>query len=114
MIVNLKATHFKLTEPIRKFAEEKISALEKFTENLDVVRIELEKLSGKKTGEVFRAEVTIDAPHGMFRAESQSFDLYVAIDQVVPKIVRQIETYKHRTGRKVRISRRKVKEGLVS
>jgi len=106
MNIKIKATNLHLSDPIKKYTEEKINSLEKFQDDLQLARVELEMRAEKHTGEKFRAEITIDAPHRVYRAESLATDLYAAIDGLVPKLNHQIEKEKTITIKKSRSQRR--------
>ena len=111
MNITLKATRLTLTPSLKTYAEEKLEPLERHFGDIQLVKMELERLTDRTSDAKFRAEVTLDAPHGVFRAESRQTDLYAAIDTVVPKLLTQIEKFKHKKVAKLKIVRRKIKEG---
>lgn len=114
MRIVIKTTNTTLTPALRQYAEEKFSRLEKISNQLTIVRIELEYLHDYREKEKFRAEATIDAPHHVFRAESQEFDLYAAIDTLIPKLVSQIEKFKEKKLTKIKKAVREVQDEALS
>ena len=111
MKITIRGTHLDLTPAIKSYVEDKISALTKFDNNLQLARVELEQLTQKGTGDSFRAEVQIDAADGIFRADERHKDLYAAIDLLIPKLTVQMEKAKDKGERKTREIKRKLKEG---
>jgi len=111
MNITIKGTHLELTDAIKNYAEEKIGALEKFDERIQLAKVELERITGHKSGDVFRAEVQVDAPNVVYRAEVKQADLYAAIDLLVPKISVQIEKHKDHVLSKTRKVQRRLKTG---
>jgi len=107
MDIKIKATNLNLSDPIKQYVEDKIGSLTNHQNNLQLARIELELMTQKHTGEKFRAEATIDAPHNVYRAECKHADLYAAVDGLIPKLNHQIE--KEKTKR-TKSSRKREKE----
>jgi ribosomal subunit interface protein len=60
MNIAIKATHLDLTPAIKEYAEEKVGNLEKFIQPIEA-KIELERDRKHHSGEVFRAEVTLQS-----------------------------------------------------
>lgn len=114
MQIVIKTTGTTLTPALRKYTEEKFSRLEKIFNKLTIVRIELEFMHDYREKEKFRAEATIDAPHHVFRAESQEFDLYAAIDTLIPKLVTQIEKFKDKKLAKFKRAAREIQGETLS
>lgn len=91
MQLSVKARNLEITPALRAYAEEKLSRLTRYLENimrLDVV------LSVAKHRQI--AEVTLRVRDLTIRAEEESDDLYSSIDLVVEKLERQILRYKER------------------
>jgi len=109
MNITIKTTNFKLTNAIREYVENKLKSLYRHSGKLQIARIELEFLETKHTGEKYRAEATVDAPHATYRAESTMTDLYASIDTLIPKIVTQIEKNKEKSVSKNRKAQRELK-----
>ncbi len=97
MKFNIHGKKVEVTEPIRKYIEEKIGRLDKYFENPSgvtatvVVRIRgIEQI----------VEVTIPIQKMILRAEESHSDLYAAIDIVSDKIERQIRKNKTRMNKR--------------
>jgi len=93
MNIAIKATHIDLTEAIKQYAEEKVAGLAKFIDPLDA-KVELERDRNHRSGEVFRAEVSVLVGGRHMIADATAVDLYAAIDLVIPKIKEQISKFK--------------------
>ena len=88
MNITIKAKNTTLTPAIRDFIEGKVSILERFMKEEDVLRVELEVDKRDKDGLHFRAEIDIQ-PRGTF-ADARADDFYQAMDLVIPKIKEQL------------------------
>jgi putative sigma-54 modulation protein len=93
MKISIKGTHLDLTPSLKQYVEEKVGNLDKLMEPIET-RVELERDQHHRTGEVFRAEVTMLAGSKVIRAEHSSDDIYSSIDLVVPKLKEQINKFK--------------------
>lgn len=105
MKILIEGKNLELTEAIRSYAEEKVSHLEHYWEDILEARVELEASAHHQRG-FFTCRVNLDVPQKhLMRAESTCPDLYAAIDKVIPKLREQMETYKGKqrvTDRKYR------------
>lgn len=97
MKFNIRGNKVEVTEPIKKYLEEKIGKLNKYFENPEeitanvVVRIHgIDQI----------VEVTIPIKKMILRAEERNKDLYSAIDLVIDKLERQIRKNKTKMSRK--------------
>lgn len=94
----MKATGFELTPAIAAYAEEKVRHMEKFLVSVQEPKralIELEKTTNHHNkGQIFRAEVMLELPGKMLRAEATNEELYAAIDEVKDILERQVVQYK--------------------
>jgi putative sigma-54 modulation protein len=93
MKITIKGTYVDLTPAIKEYLNEKIGGLARYAEKLSA-KVELERDQHHRSGEVFRAEVTIIADGKSIRAEAISPDMYASIDLVVPKLKEQITKFK--------------------
>lgn len=84
MSINIQATNLELTDAIRSYAEEKVSEiLSRY--HMEVIQADIEvakTTQHHQKGEVFRAEVNVDIPGKLVRAEATHEDLYAAIDEM--------------------------------
>ena len=81
-----------ITDAIREYAESKLSKLEKYFSDQDVVnvRVNAKVYPNKKA----KAEVTIPHKNFTLRAEETSDDWYGSLDLVVDKLERQLRKHK--------------------
>ncbi len=100
MRLQLKSTNLEITPTIKAYINEKIGSLGKLLEKLELeggvlTRIEVGRTSmHHNKGEVYRAEVNLDLPQKMIRAEYESDDLYAAVDAVKDMLRKEIIKYK--------------------
>jgi putative sigma-54 modulation protein len=95
MQITVTGRHMPVTDPIREYAEEKISRVSKVHDRdemvVDVV-LRVEKNPANKNPDV--AEVTARMKGVVVRAEEAAPDMYAAIDLVADKLERQMRKYK--------------------
>jgi putative sigma-54 modulation protein len=91
MQITITTRNLEITEPLRRYAEEKIARLQKFVNQITSVHV---VLSVEKHRQI--AEVTLHVREHTIRGEESSTDLYSAIDLVADKIERQILRYKEK------------------
>ncbi len=95
MLIKVTGRHMPVTEPIRTYAEEKISKAAKIHDREDMtvdVVLHVEKNPSNKNRDV--AEVTARLKGIVVRAEEAAPDMYAAIDLVSEKLERQMRKYK--------------------
>jgi putative sigma-54 modulation protein len=107
MNISIKATNIELTAPLKEYIEEKIGGLGHFLKRIDAGTIKAQVEVGRESkhhqkGEVYRAEVNMELPDGMLRAEETDWDMRVAIDSVRDKLRREIEKYLDSHGKEHR------------
>jgi len=97
MDINIKTKNITLNGALEEFTREKIGSLDKFlvgTESL-LAEVDLSKTTEHHNkGDVFRAEVQIEVPGKLLRAESTMDDLRKAIVEVKNDLQVQIKKYK--------------------
>ncbi|MBN1325393.1 ribosome-associated translation inhibitor RaiA [Candidatus Falkowbacteria bacterium] len=97
MKIDIKGTNMELTEAIKDYVNEKIGGLERFFDNIIEARVDVGKTSNHhQKGDVFRAEVNLQVPNTILRAEAEREDLYMAINEVKDEIQRQLKKYKEK------------------
>jgi len=112
MKIQIKATEIALSPAIKDYAEKKVLSLEKFFIGRGEVfaQIEVGKTTKHhKSGNIFRAEITLRAEGQNYYAVSNKDDLYAAIDEVKDEMAREIisskskrETLFRRGGAKIK------------
>lgn len=109
MKIQIEGKNLELTAAIKTYTEEKISHLEHYWGDILEARVELETSTHHQRG-FFTCTVNLDVPQmQVMRAESAGPDLYAAIDEVIPKLREQMETYKGKQRAKDRKYRRYLK-----
>ena len=111
--VQIKATEIALTPAIKDYAEKKILALEKFFVGAGEVLAQIEvgkTTQHHKSGNVFRAEVSIRAGGQNYYAVSEKDDLYAAIDEVKDEVAQEVISSKSKKETLFRRGGAKIKE----
>lgn len=94
MKISIKGTNTELTPSLKEYVYEKIGNLDRYVKRVVEAKVELEVNKKHRSGDIYRAEVTIFVPRDVLRAEENASDMYAAIDLVVPKLKKQIDKYK--------------------
>ena len=100
MKINLKFTNLDPSPAIAEYVRSKFSSLDKLVEKFDAEGAVLADVEIARTtkhhhkGPVFRAEINLQLPKKIIRAEHEDWDVRVAIDQMRHKLQREIVKYK--------------------
>lgn len=99
MQIKIKTTNIELTDALSSYVDEKLQSIEKFTvphkEEDPLLYVEVGKTTNHhRSGDVFRAEVTMNLRGKQFRAVSEKDDLYAAIDDMRDELVRELTSHK--------------------
>ncbi len=100
-IVEFKGTNLELTEAIKDYATEKLGKIATILDGVEPadVRLDLGKPSNHHhKGDIFRAEVNLQIPGAVLRAESETIDLYAAIDEMTDRLRAQVVKWKDKQG----------------
>jgi len=100
--LTITANNTTLTDAIKKYAEKRLSILDRRFRDPVPVFLLIRKEQTLKESERFIAEVTIRMKRGVIRGEMRGDTPYTAIDQVSDTITRQISRYKSRYSRRAR------------
>lgn len=107
MHINLQSTRLEMTDALKKYIEEKVSMIEKYLGDIQVINcdFEVEKAVGDQNkGKIFRAEINLEVPRELLRVEKTESDMYKAIDKVKDHLVLLIKKYKEKDRDKKRRS----------
>lgn len=99
MKINIKATNINLTPAIKEYIEAKMSAVQHFLGNFNIINFDFEvELTTKhhNKGEIFRAEANLEIAKDLLRVEKTEVDLYKAIDKVKDHLVELIKKHKEK------------------
>ncbi|EYU13578.1 ribosomal subunit interface protein [Photorhabdus luminescens] len=91
MIVNITSKQMEITPAIRNHVEKRLSKLNKWQVNLINPHIIL-----SKGPQIFRADATISIPNGMLVAGAKHEDMYIAINELLTKLERQLNKVQHK------------------
>ena len=100
MRLQVKGKNVEVSDSIRRYAEEKLSKLDRQLHALTQVELELfvEKNPSISANQV--AEATIWTKGPTLRAREASTDMKASIDQLTDKLLRQVEHYRAKRSRK--------------
>ena len=102
MELTITANNTTLTDAIKKYAEKRLSILNRRFRDPVPVFLLIRKEQTRKEDERYIAEVTIRMKRGVIRGEMRGDTPYTAIDHVSDTVTRQIRRYKTRYSRKFR------------
>jgi ribosomal subunit interface protein len=99
MQIKIKTTNIEMTDAISSYVEEKLQSLEKFAvphnEENPLLYVEIGKTTNHhQSGDIFRAEVSMNVRGRQFRAVSEKDDLYAAIDDMRAELARLLTSHK--------------------
>ncbi len=97
MTFNLRAFGMELTQAISEYAEEKLTSLDKYFDNI----IHIEADVGLDTkhhnkGDIYKCTANVQVPNKIFRVEKEEKDLYKAIDKVRDHLREEITAWKEK------------------
>jgi len=111
--IDIFAKNLELTDAIKGYIEKKVSKLDRFMKEVTETRFDISySKTARNVSERHTAQITLQGPGFILRAEERSEDLYAAIDLVMDKITRQIERYKGKRSRNHRIGRKMISEKI--
>ena len=97
MRLQTKATNITLTPEITSYLEKKLDMIEKFVEGEKseaFMAVELGKTTNHhKTGDIFRAEFTLNDKGKILRSDVETPDLYASMDKAKDEIIRELKNY---------------------
>lgn len=100
MKITIKSTGLELTPPIKEFIEEKVGSVQKFLQRYDVndavlANVEIARSTKHHNkGDVYAAEININLPGQVLRAQTENEDIRVAINEAKDTLKREIDKYK--------------------
>ena len=95
MEIKINTHNVELTSRLQSHIERKTERLDRYMPNLTDVRVDLSSENTRSAGERQVAQITIRDNRGTFlRAEVRTNDMFVAVDDAIDKLYRQIERYR--------------------
>ena len=83
MILNLRGVGIELTPAIRQYAEDKMTSLEHYCDNIIHADVDLgQETKHHQKGDIFVCNAVVQVPGEVFKVEKQEENLYKAIDKV--------------------------------
>ena len=114
MQITTKATGLVITPAIEAYIAEKFAVLSKFINSKDTSaegQVEVGKTTRHhKSGNVFRAEISLHIAGKDFWTEQTADELYIAIDKVRDEIVRMLHAHKAKQTEQKRTGGRTAKK----
>jgi len=95
MEITIKATGITLTPDLEKVINDKVGGLSKFFDNIIRANVEVGRTTRHhQKGDVFLAEVNLEVPKKIIRAESETQDIIVSLNDVKDKLKIELIKYK--------------------
>lgn len=96
---SIRGVNIEITPAIREYIEKKLSKLDRYFDNTDLLEA---KVNVKVNSGTQKVEVTIPMKQMVLRAEERNTDVYAAMDLVIDKLERQVRKHKTKVNRKMR------------
>ena len=96
MKIIISGKQLKVTDAIRKYAEEKINKISKYSDAITEVDVVLAVEDTKSEGPVHKADGLVFASGTKIKIEAENKDLYAAIDELCDRLERQVRKYKEK------------------
>ena len=96
MKIIISGKQLKVTDAIRKYAEEKINKISKYSDAITEVDVVLAVEDTKSEGSVHKADGLVFASGTKIKIEAENKDLYAAIDELSDRLERQVRKYKEK------------------
>jgi ribosomal subunit interface protein len=90
----LKGRGLRLTEPMRRTAEQKLAKLERLEPRVQRLEVEIVKEPTPRIDGGHRVRVAADTARHVFRAEGTGTDVDSALDQVIERLERQVISHR--------------------
>ncbi len=109
----IKTTNMDLTDALRDYVTKRIASLDKFSKGDSNAYVEVGKTTNHhKSGDVYKAEINLTLDGKTYRSESETSDLYAAIDEAKDDLFESITTEKDRNQTLWKRGARSVKKML--
>ena len=96
MKIIISGKQLKVTDAIRKYAEEKINKISKYSDAITEVDVVLAVEDTKSEGPVHKADGLVFASGTKIKIEAENKDLYAAIYELSDRLERQVRKYKEK------------------
>ena len=95
-MLQIYTRNIELTERLRDYVETKVAKFERFLPSLETIRVDLSESNARDSTRRMVAQITINVPKAILRAEERAGDIFAAIDAVMDKMYRRVDRYKGR------------------
>jgi putative sigma-54 modulation protein len=112
MQINIRGKNIQLTESLRNYAEEKVSKLEKFYDQVASADVSLIVEKNRNVEETHKVEITLRANGMIIRGEESTISMYSSIDVAVDKLERQLKKYKQKLYKNLAKDKRREQQFL--
>ncbi len=112
MNINIKGTHIELTPAITNYVHDKLDSLKKVLSDVDgaFISVEVGKDSQHHNkGDIFKAEVRVNARGKDYHTVITKDDLYAAIDEMRDEIMEKVKSEKDKANSLYKRGARQVK-----
>lgn len=99
-IYKLSGRNVEVTDAMRKYVEEKLLRLDRYSDQITDARVTLTVRDVRDADRRNRVEVQLNVPQGVIRAEEHHTDMYAAIDKASDVLERQLRKFKTRFMKK--------------
>jgi ribosomal subunit interface protein len=97
MTITIKKTDVVLSTDLENKIHEQIEGLSKYYDNIILAAVEVGRESRHhQKGEIFRAEVNLEVPGKLLRAEAETDELAKSVREMYEKIKHELIKYKER------------------
>ena len=98
--VEIFGKNMDVSDRLRKYVDKKISKLDRFLVDIDDARVDVSyEKSARSAADRQVAQITLRGKGFILRTEERADDIFVALDQSLEKMQRQIERYKGKRSR---------------
>jgi len=95
MVINLQESKATFDDNIQMLVKDKVAGLEHYYSNIIKADIEIGMTTHHhQKGDIYRAEVNLDVPGKVLRAEAETDDITKSINEVYDKLKRELIKYK--------------------
>jgi len=96
MKISIHAHHVSVTDALKEYAEEKLSKLSRYFDNIQEVHVDLRVEDVSKPGEQQVASATVHASGARLHADEKSKNMYNSIDGIEAKLAKQLKKHKEK------------------
>jgi putative sigma-54 modulation protein len=98
--VEIYGKNMDISDRLRKYVDKKISKLDRFLVDIEDARVDVSyEKSARSAADRQVAQITLRGKGFILRTEERADDIFVALDQSLDKMQRQIERYKGKRSR---------------